>query len=81
MQTCMFALDGEPPTVAEVDAWLALLTRCVSEGVPLRGVLLYGLARPSMQAEAGRLSALPEAWLRDLARRVEKLGLTVRVSL
>jgi len=52
----------------------------VNEAVPLRGLLLYGLARPSQQAEAGRLSALPEAWLQALARRVEQLGLQVRVS-
>jgi len=80
MQTCMFALDGAPPSEAELDAWLALLARAVEEAVPLRGVLLYGLARPSSQAEAARLSALPEAWLRDLARRVETLGLAVQVS-
>ena len=80
VQTCMFALDGEPPAAAEVDAWLALLARAVAEAVPLRGVLLYGLARPSLQAEADRLSALPEAGLQALARRVEALGLAVRVS-
>jgi len=80
MQTCLFALDGEPPAAAELDAWLALLARAVNEAVALRGVLLYGLARPSLQAEAGRLSALPEAWLQALARRVEALRLAVKVS-
>ena len=80
VQTCMFALDGEPPAAAEVDAWLALLARAVAETVPLRGVLLYGLARPSLQAEADRLSPLPEAWLQALARRVEALGLAVKVT-
>jgi wyosine [tRNA(Phe)-imidazoG37] synthetase (radical SAM superfamily) len=81
LQTCMFALDGAPPTGQEIAAWLALLARAVAEAIPLRGVLLYGLARPSQQAEAGRLEALPEAWLQALARRVEALGLAVRVSL
>ena len=80
VQTCLFALDGQPPEQAEVAAWLGMLMRAVNEGVPLRGVLLYGLARPSMQAEAERLSALPEAWLRELAGRVEALGLAVRVN-
>jgi wyosine [tRNA(Phe)-imidazoG37] synthetase (radical SAM superfamily) len=80
LQTCMFALDGEPPAETEVAAWLALLARAMNEAIPLRGVLLYGLARPSGQPEAGRLSALPEAWLRALAARVEQLGLQVRVS-
>lgn len=80
VQTCMFALDGQPPEDAEVDAWLGLLARAVAEAVPLRGVLLYGLARPSLQVEAPRLSALPEVWLRHLAARVAALGLEVRVS-
>ncbi|MDP2835193.1 MAG: radical SAM protein [Pseudomonadota bacterium] len=80
IQTCLFALDGAPPPDAELDAWLALLARAVNEVVALRGVLLYGLARPSLQAEAARLSALPEAWLQALARRVEGLGLAVSVN-
>lgn len=80
MQTCMFAFDGQAPDEVEVEAWLALLARIKQEEVPLRGVLLYGLARPSLQAEAPRLSALPESWLRALAERVAALGLAVRVS-
>ncbi|MDO9227312.1 MAG: radical SAM protein [Pseudomonadota bacterium] len=80
MQTCMFAVDGNAPSTEEVEAWLALLARCVKEEVPLRGVLLYGLARASAQPEAARLTALPEAWLRALARRVEDMGLAVKIS-
>lgn len=80
IQTCMFALDDAPPSDAEMDAWLAMLARATREGVSLRGVLLYGLARPSMQAEAGRLAALPESWLNALAARVTSLGLPVKVS-
>ncbi len=80
VQTCMFALDGQPPEPAEVDAWLGLLARAVGEALPLRGVLLYGLARPSLQAEAPRLAALPDVWLRNLAARVAALGLEVRVT-
>ena len=80
MQTCMFEFDGAAPDEAEVEAWLAILARIARERVPLRGVLLYGLARPSLQAEAPRLGALPEGWLRALAERVATLGLAVRVS-
>ena len=81
LQACMFALDGAPPAEPEIAAWLALLARAVKEAVPLRGVLLYGLARPSLQTEADRLSTLPGGWLEALAQRVEHLGLTVRVNL
>ncbi len=80
MQTCMFALDGAAPEAAEIDAWLALLARAKSENLPLCGVLLYGLARPSLQAEASRLSRLPEEWMHALAARVETLGWSVRVN-
>ena len=79
VQTCLFALDGRPPSDEEVDAYLDLLRGVLAEGVPLSGVLLYGLARPSLQPEAPRLSALPEAWLQALAGRIRALGLEARV--
>ncbi len=78
VQTCMFRWDGAAPAAAEVDAYIALLE---SAGVAaLRGVLLYGVARPSMQPEAPRLAPLDEAELQAIAARIEKKGLTVRVS-
>jgi hypothetical protein len=43
-------------------------------------VLLYGLARPSMQPGAERLIALPAVWLEALAGRLRALGLEVRVT-
>ena len=78
VQTCIFAVSGEAPTQAELDAYLELL-RTVGTG-RLQGVLLYGLARPSMQPEASRLSPLPAEVLDGLAKRIRALGLTVRVS-
>jgi wyosine [tRNA(Phe)-imidazoG37] synthetase (radical SAM superfamily) len=77
VQTCVFEWDGAPPAEAEVAAYLEFLAS-VRDAVA--GVLLYGLARPSLQPEAGRLGRLPEAWLDGLALKIEKLGLTVRVS-
>lgn len=78
VQTCVFAVSGAAPTHAEFDAYLELLrTVGVSR---LQGILIYGLARPSMQPEAGQLSPLPVEMLEDLAARVRALGLTVRVS-
>lgn len=78
VQTCLFALDGEPPEPREIDAYLELLSKA-ADG--LAGVHLYGLARPSLQPEADRLAALPAPWLEKLATRVRLLtGLTVRVS-
>lgn len=80
IQSCMFALDDMPPAAVEIDAWLNMLARAKSEHLPLRGVFLYGLARPSRQAEASRLGQLPEDWLRNLASRVEASGWPVRIS-
>lgn len=77
VQTCVFALDGEPPAEAELQAYLDLLGQAASG---IAGVHLYGLARPSMQAEAPRLSRLPENWMQALAARIRQLGLIVHVS-
>jgi hypothetical protein len=80
VQTCVFALDGAPPADAELDAYVELLRETLAAGAPLRGVFLYGVARPSMQPEASRLSNVPDPWLRALAQRVEVLGLPVRIT-
>lgn len=80
VQTCVFAIDGQPPPDAEVEAYLELLRAALAAGAPLRGVFLYGLARPSMQAEASRLTAVPPAWMGALERRVRALGLAVSVT-
>jgi len=80
IQTCVFALDGEPPSEAEQEAYLELVRWTREEGLPLEGVLLYGIARPSHQPEAPRLSRLPVEWLEAFAARIREAGLEVRVS-
>lgn len=81
LQTCMFALDGELPSESAIQSWLDFVSARLEHGVPLHGVLLYGLARPSMQPEAARLCAAPEVWMRQLQVRIEALGLPVKLSL
>jgi len=81
IQTCMFAWDGKPPEEGEITAYLDMLSEAKERGIQLEGVLLYGLARPSMQAEAVHLSKLPDAWMQSLCTRIESLGLDVRLSL
>jgi len=80
VQTCMFACDGLPPDEEELRAYLDFLGKSIAAGARLEGVLLYSLARPSLQPEAGRLKALPTEWLEALAGRIRALGLTVRVT-
>ncbi len=78
VQTCVFALDGEPPDAAAQAAYFDLLSAARDR---LAGVHLYGLARPSTQPEAARLRALPAEWLDNFAQQIrDNTGLTVRVS-
>lgn len=78
VQTCLFALDGEGPTEEEIVAYIKVLARAGMEN--LAGVHLYGLARPSMQPEAARLSSLTKNRLDSIADRLRAQGLPVRVS-
>ncbi|MDD4964465.1 MAG: radical SAM protein [Gallionella sp.] len=80
LQTCWFALDGEPPSLQDENDYVQFVQALSNEGHKLQGVLLYGLARPSLQAEAPRLSALPRSTLEGFAARIEALGLIVKVS-
>ncbi|AMC33906.1 radical SAM protein [Janthinobacterium sp. B9-8] len=81
IQTCMFEMDGALPDEEQVTAYLDFLQERIAAGVQLEGVLLYGLARPSMQAEASRLLAAPSEWMQKLAQRIAGLGLEVKLSL
>jgi len=80
IQTCVFALDGSPPSEKETIAYLDFIDKAKSRGITLRGVLLYGIARQSMQPEAKRLSCLPEQWLKEFSQRIGELGVEVKVS-
>jgi hypothetical protein len=79
IQTCVFALDGDAPSDAEREAYIAFIKEVVPTA-PIKGVLLYGLARESMQPEARRLSRLPAVWLEDFATAVRGAGVEVKVS-
>lgn len=77
VQTCLFAMDGEPPSEEDTLAYLGLLDQVKSD---LQGVHLYGYARPSYQVEAPRISRLPHEKLEAMAERIRALGLIVHVS-
>ncbi len=81
LQTCWFALDGEVTTRDEEDAYLDFVAELLRAGHTPQGVLLYTLARPSLQAEAPRLSALSDEQMQPFAERIRALGLTVKVSI
>ena len=74
VQTCLFAIDGHPISEQEFGAYLELISSIKEE---IKGILLYGLARPSLQPEANRLSALSTESLFVFAHRIRELGVEV----
>lgn len=78
VQTCMVRWDDEAPSEAMIDAYLAALE--LAGPSALRGVHLYGLARPSLQPEAGHLQRMSAEELEQIALRIKEKGLTVVVS-
>ena len=78
VQTCMLRWDAEAPSEAMIAAYLAALDQAGLQS--LRGVHLYGLARPSMQAEASHLQRMAPDELEQIALRIKEKGLTVVVS-
>ncbi len=78
VQTCWFAWDGKAPDAAEEAAYLGLLAQVADV---VRGVHLYGLARPAHQPGAERLGRLDAAELEAWAERIaQQTGLEVRVA-
>lgn len=77
VQTCWFALDGQAPDEAEKTAYLVLLQTLAQK---IRGVHLYGLARPSLQPEAARIGRLPVAEMSAFADRIRALGIEVSLN-
>ncbi len=74
IQTCWFALDGAEADESEQRAYLDLIE---SVREKIKGVHLYGLARPSLQPGAARLSALPPEVFQRFAGRIAALGVGV----
>jgi len=75
IQTCLITVDGAPPSAQDTQSYLSLLeTLMKGEPTPV-GVLLYGLARPSLQPEAARVGRISEAWAKTLMKKIQSLGL------
>ncbi|NBQ68217.1 MAG: radical SAM protein [Nitrosomonadaceae bacterium] len=80
LQTCVFQLDGMPPSDEEIAAYLSFLQQLNQDKIPVKGVLLYGIARPSLQPEASRLSKVGDAWLSQFGEHINRTGYAVRIS-
>ncbi len=80
LQTCWFALDGVAPSKQDEDDYLDFLDGLLRDGIKPQGVLLYGLARPSLQVEAPRLSALSNEQMEGFAQRIRLIGMDVKAT-
>ncbi|RFC38523.1 MAG: Wyosine [tRNA(Phe)-imidazoG37] synthetase, radical SAM superfamily [Candidatus Nitrotoga sp. LAW] len=80
LQTCWFMLDGEPPGKQDEDDYLNFLATLLHDNIKPEGVLLYSLARPTLQPEAPQLAALSEQQLEAFATRIRALGVETKVA-
>ena len=74
VQTCYFAMDGQETGATERNAYLELIATVRQK---IKGVHLYGLARPSLQPDASRLSNLDEERFQRFANSISSLGIEV----
>lgn len=74
VQTCYFAIDGQQASEAEQASYLRLIESACQK---IKGVHLYGLARPSLQPEAQRLSNLAPEDFRHFAQKIAEIGVEV----
>lgn len=79
LQTCLLDYDHRGLPDIEKQAYLEAL-KTIKNSCRLRRVMLYTIARPSLQPEAGRLQALPVEILNAFADDIRQLGFDVSVS-
>ncbi len=78
LQTCvldMFCSDD-----SYTQDYITWLESALQQGVKLEGVLLYSLARPSMQQGGDKLQPANLLCMQSFAEKIESLGLNVTVS-
>jgi wyosine [tRNA(Phe)-imidazoG37] synthetase (radical SAM superfamily) len=80
LQTCLVGYDGKGLSEQEKLAFLQLLTTLKAADANVQQVMLYTIARPSLQPEASRLAPLPVEILNEFADDIRQLGFTVSVS-
>jgi len=78
LQTCVLKQQTQDDAYAQ--DYLNWLKQALEHGIKLDGVLLYGLARPSMQIGGKDLESADKTWMQDFAEKIESLGLSVTVS-
>ena len=80
LQTCLVDYDKQGLSDKERLAFLELLKSIKKSGCELQRVMLYTIARPSLQPEAERLAPLSAETLNAFADEIRILGFDVTVS-
>jgi len=80
LQTCLVDYDKQGLPDKERQAYLDLLKIIKRSGCNLQRVMLYTIARPSLQPEAERLAPLSIETLNEFADEIRVLGFDVAVS-
>lgn len=79
LQTCLLDFDKQGLSSKEKDALLELLKSIKTKGCALKYVMLYTIARQSLQPESGRLEKLSAETLNMFAEEIRLLGFEVSV--
>ena len=77
VQTCIFMIDGKSPDEKDIDAYIELINKAKKN---IKGVHLYGLARPSLQPRAKDLGRISEDELQNIAKKLLSLNIPTTVS-
>ncbi len=77
IQTCMFSLDGVLPDERDLADYLMLIEKVKAL---VQGILLYSVARPSLQAETFRIKSAPPSWLAHVGQVIRGRGFVVHIS-
>ena len=80
IQTCLIKFDKQNPSEEEKKAYLDLLTTIKTSGCEIKTVMLYSLARASLQPESNRLERVSLEELNKLANDIRLLGFDVLVA-
>jgi len=79
LQTCLFDYAGQGWSAKEKLAYLDAL-KIIGATTNVKEIMLYTLARPSMQPEASQLTALSSDVLNAIAAQIRQLGFKVSVA-
>ena len=80
LQTCMVGYFDAETEKVEQTAYLDFLKSLINKQVELKKIMLYTLARPSLQPEANQLNKLDLALIKQFAEQIKALGYSVSVS-